>query len=134
MPQETPDSRPISAALARKAADGASAEVIAATVITAFVAIEASLTPIIGAGGVVAMYHRSLLRVGSSRPWLSGGDSTRTRTQIDVAGLRSSLAERAVADAADAGGALLQTFCDLLASLIGASLTERLLRDVWADL
>ena len=30
------------------------------------------------------------------------------------------------------GGALLQTFYELLASLVGPSLTERLLRSVWA--
>jgi len=132
MPQENPDRQHIAAALTRKAEDGADARQIAAAVTTAMGAIETSLKPIIGKGGVVAMYRRSLLLVGSSHSWLTGSDST--RNAIDLAALRSLLAQRGASDAASAGGALLQTFCDLLASLVGNSLSERLLRNVWADL
>jgi hypothetical protein len=52
----------------------------------------------------------------------------------DFAGLRAALATQSSAEAADANAAVLQTFHDLLTSLIGASLTERLLRPVWGSL
>ena len=51
-------------------------------------------------------------------------------TAIDLATLKSVLAQQSSADAAG-DGALLQTFYDLLASLVGPSLTERMLRSIW---
>jgi len=42
------------------------------------------------------------------------------------------LAAQQTAAAAEAAGALLLTFAELLATLIGESLTERLLAPVWA--
>lgn len=47
--------------------------------------------------------------------------------------MKSEFAQQSSADAASAGSVLLQTFYDLLASLVGLSLTERLLRSVWAN-
>ena len=131
MPQEKQDTKSISAEFARKT-EGADAEQIVDTVTAAMGAIETSLRPIIGKGGVVAMYRRSLLLIATSYPWLTSSDSA--RTEIDLAALRSLLAERGAADAAQAGAALLQTFFDLLASLVGKSLSERLLRNVRAEL
>ena len=50
----------------------------------------------------------------------------------DFALLRETLAQQSSGDAAAAVQAgLLKTFLDLLTSLIGAELTERLLRSVW---
>ena len=40
--------------------------------------------------------------------------------------------QQAAAEAAAGGTALFQSFHELLASLVGASLTDRLLRSVWA--
>lgn len=131
MPQQNTDRQPIATALARKT-EGTDARQIAAVVTTAMGAIETSLRPIIGKGGVVAMYRRSLLLVATAHPWLTSSDSS--RNEIDLPALRSLLAEQDAAGAATAGAALLQTFCDLLASLVGNSLSERLLRNVWVDL
>jgi hypothetical protein len=131
MPQEAPVRQPIAAAFARKVKD-ADAREIAALVTSTMGAIEKILSPIIGKGGVVAMYRRSLLVVGASHSWLAPSDSP--RKEIDLATLLSLLAAQDCADAASAGGALLQTFHDLLASLVGTSLSQRLLRNVWADL
>jgi hypothetical protein len=47
--------------------------------------------------------------------------------------LRAALAGQASAEAAALNAALLGTFYDLLSSLIGATLTERLLDPVWAS-
>ena len=131
MAQENQDRQHIAEALARRT-ESADAGQIAAVVTTAMGAIETSLSPIIGGGGVVAMYRRSLLLARASHPWLTSSDST--RNEIDLGALRSLLAGQDAAGATSAGGALLQTFCDLLASLVGNSLSERLLCKVWADL
>ena len=48
--------------------------------------------------------------------------------------LAEELSQHPAADAAVANGALLQTFNDLLATLVGASLTRRLLEPVWVAL
>jgi hypothetical protein len=50
---------------------------------------------------------------------------------IDPSGLRSALVQQAAAEAAAGGSALFDSFHELLASLIGAALTDRLLRSVW---
>jgi hypothetical protein len=50
---------------------------------------------------------------------------------MDVAALTTELAKQSASDAADAGTRLLQILCALLNSLIGASLTARLLGPVW---
>jgi hypothetical protein len=51
-------------------------------------------------------------------------------TSSDFESLHSSLKQQAVADAIAINGALLQQFVDLLTTLIGESLTERLLQSV----
>ena len=53
------------------------------------------------------------------------------RATIDFAALKALLAKQTQAEAAAASGTLLQAFRDLLASLVGPVLTERLLRAVW---
>jgi hypothetical protein len=86
-----------------------------------------ALSPIIGMRGVAALYKRSLHLTSPAYPWLEtvreGVDAP-----VDFAPLKAALLQQTAADAAAASGALLQTFHDLLASLIGPSLTERLLR------
>jgi hypothetical protein len=94
--------------------------------------IDAGLAPIIGPRGVAALYKRSLYLTGGAHPWLAGLHEG-TPTTMDLAALKSVIAQQSSADAAVGGNALLQTFHQLLASLVGPSLTERLLRPVWAD-
>jgi hypothetical protein len=53
---------------------------------------------------------------------------------IDTASLKAALGRQAPAQAAAGGGLLLQTFQDLLLSLIGESLTERLLLPAWTGM
>ncbi|HEY4957625.1 MAG TPA: hypothetical protein VII31_07410 [Caldimonas sp.] len=132
MSNESQDGRRIAAALARKVQAGADAIEIAGTVTAAVTGVAASLSPIIGRGGVVALFRRSLHLVGPAYPWL--GSSDNSRSEIDAQALGALLAERGAADAAVAGGALLQTFSDLLVSLVGASLGYRLLQPAWETL
>jgi hypothetical protein len=93
--------------------------------------IDLSLHPIIGHRGVAALYDRSLALASARHPWLATGPPV-APAAIDASALHAALAMRPPAEAAAGGGALLQVFRDLLSSLIGAALTDRLLRDVWS--
>ncbi len=52
---------------------------------------------------------------------------------MDLAALKTVLAQQSSADATSGGDALLKTFVELLTTLVGPSLAERLLRSVWAN-
>jgi hypothetical protein len=117
---------------ADQVATGADAAQIAEALASTWRAVESALAPIIGARGVAALYRRSLHLASSAYPWLAElreGDPT----TIDLGALQSAVAQQPGPLAALAGNALLQTFYQLVGSLIGPSLTERLLRSVWAD-
>ncbi len=125
------ESAEISAFLAGAASDGASPRQVAEMVASAFRSIDEALTPIIGQRGVAALYKRSMHLASQTHPWLPRSREG-VHPAVDVAALTTELALQTAAAAAAAGGQLLQTFCELLISLIGSSLTERLLRTVWA--
>ncbi len=113
------------------AAHDASAAQIADAMVATWYEIDAALTPIIGSKAVVALYKRSLYLTGRTHPWLAG---THEGAQaLDLAALKPVVARQSSAEAALGSRALLQTFIQLLGSLIGPSLTERLLRSAWAD-
>lgn len=95
--------------------------------------IDAVLSPILGRGGVAALYKRSLYLTGLAHPWLSHLHRGE-QTDMGLAELESVFGQQSSADAAGAGGALLQTFNGLLASMVGPALTEQLLRPVWNHL
>lgn len=93
--------------------------------------IETALTPIVGQGGVAALYKRSLHLTAPAHPWMllrqDGVEPSANRTALKLAVSRQGSAQ-----ALAGGDALLVAFYDLLGSLVGTSLTERLLRSVWA--
>ena len=93
--------------------------------------IDTVLRPIIGAGGAVALFNRSVQLTSTHWPVLAHNALPDTATGLETAALQSLLAQCSPADALACGNALLQTFQQLLSTLIGASLTERLLRSVW---
>lgn len=84
------------------------------------------LAPVIGEGGVVALFERS--RQLSSRPhaWLAAA-APGLRSGMDLAELRSVVARQDDQAAAAGAASLLKTFHDLLAGLIGEPLTRQLL-------
>ena len=122
--------RPLSAPLSGRVQDENSAEQIAASCGELWLEFDAALSPIIGPRGVAALIQRSLHLSSGVHPWLSarqpGGPAT-----LDAAALVALLAQRSSDDAAAAANTFLQTFHGLLSSLIGGSLTERLLRSAW---
>ena len=112
------------------ASAGASSRDIAEAITVAFGGIDQVLMPIIGARGVAALYKRSVHLVGQTHPWLPhAGEGI--PTAMDLAALTTQLAQRTADEAAAVGALLLQTLHRLLGSLVGPSLTERLLRPVW---
>lgn len=120
----------IAAFLAGVVTRSTSSSGVAEAVTSAFQGIDEALAPIIGKGGVAALYKRTVHVVGGTHAWLPATDEG-VPAATDVTALRAALAGQTVADAAAAGTLLLQTFHELLTSLIGPLLTERLLRTVW---
>ncbi|WP_457096712.1 hypothetical protein [Lysobacter sp. P5_B9] len=126
---DSQESQRIAAALARRAE---TAGQVADTMVSTWQDIDAVLSPIIGQLGVAMLYKRSLYLIGPAHPWLAGMHEGK-QASVDLAALKSAFAQQSSsANAAAAGGAFLHTFHDLLSSLVGPSLTERLLRSAWA--
>ena len=102
---------------------------IAETAASIWIEVGAVLSPIIGQSGVEALFKRSIHLTQSAHPFLEAllDDSAQS---ADPTHLQSVLARQAPADALAANAAVLQTFEDLLVTLIGASLTQRLLHSV----
>ena len=88
------------------------------------------LAPVIGARGVDALFSRSLHVTSKTFPWLAMAGNDGNSAAL-LASLKVRLAGQETAAAAEASDALLVNFTELLATLIGESLTERLLAPVW---
>jgi len=99
----------------------APAEIVAHGVVRRFQQIHAVLAPIIGHGGVVAIFERSRHLSARTCPWLAGPDGFASGMDLEelevLIGLQTD-------EAAAAGAFCLVNSChDLLVSLIGESLT-----------
>lgn len=116
--------------LARSAGDSPDASAIAEATLNTWRQVADRLAPVIGARGVDALFSRSLHVTSKTFPWLamSGNDGSSAAL---LTSLKLRLASQETAAAAEASDALLVNFTELLATLIGASLTERLLAPVW---
>jgi hypothetical protein len=94
--------------------------------------LAAKLTTIIGRGGFTALFTRSLYLTQKEFSWLvprnvlPAGD-------LHFSELKLELAKQNSADAYKATAALLLAFTDILASLIGESLTIDLINSAWGD-
>ncbi len=91
--------------------------------------VDAALCPIIGQGGVAALFKRSLYLTRVDYPWLLAVYDGAVPPD-EFTALYTALSQQPSATAAAANGALEQTFYDQLANLIGGSLTERLLGSI----
>jgi hypothetical protein len=118
----------IDSILAQLAADDAQAG--SALSVAIWQRISGALSPVIGAGGVIALYRRSLHLSRAAYPWLTTAPDDRSMAG-ELAALLALLQQQSREDAIAAGRSMLRTFNDLLISLIGRSLTEHLLASVW---
>jgi len=119
----------IQATLAHLVAEGADPRRVADKAAATWRDIDVALSPIIGKLGVAALFKRSLYLSRTEHPWLAAiADPAQSPGNFE--GLREAMMQQTSARASAANSALLLTFHDLLTSLIGDSLTERLLRSV----
>lgn len=118
------------APLTGRVQDATDAEQLADALVAVWREIDQALHPIIGHRGVAALYSRSLMLTAAAYPWLAQGHAG-ALAAVDPTALRATLTQREHAEAAAAGSALFENFRGLLASLVGESLTQRLLHTVW---
>lgn len=127
---ESQASSRIRTTLAVRTRDGNGEGRIAPCVVALCAEIGAALTPIIGPRGVAALYKRSLFLTSQEHPALLDLQE-KVQTELDLSPLMAVLTPLSDAEATLVGGALLISFYELISSLVGSSLTERLLRSLW---
>lgn len=115
---------------AQLSAAGADASRVAKMAVSIWKDVRTALSPIIGEGGVTALFKRGIHMTRDAHPFLATVLEDNAQPDELVA-MQAVLAQQTSAIAAAANMAVLQNFQDLLISLIGLSLTERLLRPVW---
>ena len=116
--------------LARRHGQDPDAGAIAAATLDLWREVAACLAPMIGVRGVDAMFRRSLQLTIQAMPWL-GLPAEDGEGGGPLASFTARLEACAPPAAAEASAALLATCADLLAAMIGPSLTGRLLEPVW---
>jgi len=87
---------------------------------------------IVGEGGFDSLYARSVFLSQSRFPWLAAGSSS-PQAAHRFAPLKTSLAAQTPVQASEANRLLLTTFTDIVASLIGETLTTGILRSAWGN-
>lgn len=130
MAADRPDGRQGARALADLFDPSGGAAQIAVTMAALWRDVDDALHPVIGQRGVAALYDRSLHQTARQHPWLLTGHDG-MQAQINVAALQASTALQDPAAAAAGAVALCTAFHNLLTSLVGPTLTERMLQDVW---
>ena len=125
--------RAIRTKLSRLSGDESDPAAVAGAALVTWNEVAAQLAPVIGGGGVEALFRRALHLTARALPWLAD-EPADGDIDASLARFKARLAKRDAAGAMEASLALLATFTALLASLIGDSLTDRLLISVWAPL
>ncbi len=121
----------IHAALREGAAEGAGSTSIAGETVRALGLLLAELKPLIGQLALRALYVRSLHLANASFERPGAELKTTAELLIDV---HRDLVSRDPAEARGAAQALLLALVNLLVSLIGEPLTNRLLQKAWGNL
>ena len=116
--------------LAHHAGDAPDASAFAESTICTWQKAAAQLIPVIGRGGVDVLFNRSLHLTCTAFPWLTILGDKRDNSAL-LASIKERLAAREMDDAVKASCTLLITFIELLKTLIGESLAERLLSSIW---
>lgn len=130
MSTESEEGRRIVASLALRVKHVADIDRVADVIITMLRDTDASLVPIIGPKGVAALYRRSLHLSTSLHPCLLD-TYIPLADPLDLIDLKAILIQQNRNDAIFFGEELLKALYELLATLIGSSLSRRLVLDVW---
>jgi hypothetical protein len=129
---ETHDIPRLLATLLDRAGAEPNAERIAAAFVSVCQEVDGLLCPIFGQRGAAAMYKRSLYLSGKTHAWLADTEQS-FDPPVEFAVLKSVLARQSYKAAHDGACTFLQNLYDLLASMVGPTLTEQLLRSLWSD-
>lgn len=105
---------------------------IASVTVVLWERLAAELIAIIGEGGFDSLYPRSVHLVRVKFPWLATCHPAQ-QGESRFADLQASLEGRDFPQTSEASIALLITFIDILATLIGESLTNSILRSAWGE-
>lgn len=127
----SPQSRRIAAALVRRAGPSADASQLADAAVTLWRDIDTALAPIIGTRGLAALQGRSLYLASYEFGWLKELQDHRVRTEIEYDLPRRIFMTQPMSESQAAATAMFLSFHDLLASMVGPSLTARLLDAIW---
>ena len=120
-------------ALVRRSGAPVTSEALAQSTMDTWAHMAERLEPVIGARGVDALFSRSLHLVGKNHKWLDTS-GVKGNDAVSLASIKRSFQGSETSTGMDAACALLATFTELLANLIGESLTTRLLAAVWLPL
>jgi hypothetical protein len=132
IPVSTSDNRrkAIRRTLEERAGGAPDAAAVAEAAISTWHQVADRLAPVIGVQGVNVLFSRSLHLTSATFQWLvNAGDRGSNNAQL--ATLEARLAGCKPEISAEASYALLVTFTELLTTLIGEPLTDRLLNPVW---
>jgi len=130
MSTRSEESRQIVASLAHRVGPNADIAKTAHAITSTLQDMVTALTPIIGHQGVAALYRRSLHLCASTYPRLACTYDN-LQASMDLIELKTILVEQDETDAQFFGEMLLTILYDLLTTLIGPSLTARLLSGVY---
>ena len=109
-------------------------EKVADSAIDLWEQLAAQIISIVGEGGFNSLYARSVFLTQSTFPWLPACSlSSQTHHDHRFAELKASFEAQTSAQADAANSQLLIVFTDILASLIGEDLTNRMLRSAWGN-
>jgi len=121
---------PVQAAFVQAMAKESQSAAVAAAAVAVWQDVSGVLSPIIGNSGFAALLKRSGYLAISACPGLATAtDQTQSAAQFSA--LHDLLTQLSSGDAARVNGALLQTFQNVLDTLIGVPLTARLLQPIW---
>lgn len=112
-------------------ADDVDGTSLAETSLRAWERVVGQLAPVIGPRGVDALFRRAIHMTKSRFPWLEVTWETKDGA-FPAASFLACLSARDPAVAAEGSLELLIAFTELLGTLIGIALTERLLGPIWA--
>jgi hypothetical protein len=126
---EGQSTRWIAAALAHRSGTDPDAIQIADATIAVWYDVTTALKSIVGRQGVTALYERSIALTARAYPWLAIPRAGENHS-VDLDALQAVIARQSAVDAAKGASELLETFYDVLVSLIGLALSEQLLASV----
>jgi len=94
--------------------------------------LASELVSIIGEGGFQSLFSRSVQLTSLAYPWIAPVHVW-LPAKAQFPDLQASLAEHEFIEASEASVSLLVTFSDVLAALIGDTLTNSILTSAWGD-